>query len=316
VGVEVAKVVGGDGAEIVEHAPRQLDLVGDRIAVLGEHIGQYVAPVEQNRTHPGEVIETDLVDEDAVRLDAQQARHEALEADGDVAETNRPMTRVEQRTRDDPDGVREVDDPRIRACELAHPLGDSEHDGNSAHRLREAAGARRLLTDAPACERYGLVAEARLLAADPNLYEYKVCAVDGAVEIVGDLEPASVALALEHPPRHRADNLPALGIDVLENEVGDLEACKPRHQLGGIGRSSADDCDLHLLVIVLAGLRGSLAGVERCIPLKTRGRKRLITAVRRRPARLARANRCRGPARRSRATCTRRGRPSRRLPRA
>ena len=105
-------------------------------------------------------------------------RELALKADRDVAEPDRAVAGVEQRAGDDPDRVREVDDPRVRRGALAHALGDLEHDGHRAHRLGEAAGAGRLLADAAARERHRLVREARRLAADADLDEHEVGAVD------------------------------------------------------------------------------------------------------------------------------------------
>ena len=133
------------------------------------------------------------------------------------------MARVEQRAGDDPDRVREVDDPRVRGGELPHALGDLEHDGHGAQRLREAAGAGGLLADAAAGERHRLVREPRRLAADPDLDEDEVGAVEGAVELAGDLERAVEALALEHPRGEPADDVPPLGVDVVEDELPDAD---------------------------------------------------------------------------------------------
>ena len=76
---------------------------------------EHVAPVEVHRPDPRQVVETDLVDDDLRRLDAEMTRERALEADRDVAEADGAMPGIEQRARDDPDRVREVDDPRVRA---------------------------------------------------------------------------------------------------------------------------------------------------------------------------------------------------------
>ena len=111
-----------------------------------------------------------------------RARH-ALEPDRDVAEPDRAVARIEERPRDDPDGVREVDDPGAVGRELARPVGDREDNGNRAQRLRQAARAGRLLADAAARERDRLVGEPRLLAADADLDEDEVGAVEGAVEV-------------------------------------------------------------------------------------------------------------------------------------
>ena len=94
------------------------------------------------------------------------------------------MPGVEQRARDDPDRVGEVDDPGVGPGELADPLGDLEHDRHGAHRLRETARAGRLLADAAARKRGGLVLQARRLAADPDLDEDEVGVLDRLVELV------------------------------------------------------------------------------------------------------------------------------------
>ena len=62
------------------------------------------------------MVEAHLVDDDALRRDAEQRRETALEPDRDVAEADGAMPCVEQRARDDADRVREVDDPRVRAA--------------------------------------------------------------------------------------------------------------------------------------------------------------------------------------------------------
>ena len=130
-------------------------------------------------------------------------------------------------------------------CERAHALGDLEHDRDRAHRLGEASRAGRLLPDAAARERRGLVAQPRLLAADPDLDQDVVGALDRRVEIAGHLEPAREALPREHPPRHASDDLAPLGIDVLEHELVDVEARQPGDELRRVGGAPADDRDLH-----------------------------------------------------------------------
>ena len=112
-----------------------------------------------------------------------------LVADRDVAETDGAVAVVEQRPGDDPDRIREVDDPGAVGSALAHAVGDLEHDRNRAQRLAETARRR----SSPArCSRTRAARsrpKARLLPADPDLDQDEVGAVDRAVEIVGDLEP-------------------------------------------------------------------------------------------------------------------------------
>ena len=158
---------------------------------VGEELRQDVASVDADRADPRQVVEADLVDGDAVGFDPEHAGDRTLEADGDVAQADGAVAGVEERARDDADGIREVDDPRAGRRTLGDPLGDLEHDGNGAHRLREAAGAGRLLADAPARKRDRLVAQARGLAADADLEEDEVGSVDRAVEVAGAHELAA-----------------------------------------------------------------------------------------------------------------------------
>src|SRR5207245_3832003 len=103
-------------------------------------------------------------------------------------------------------------------------LGAVQTHRAGAHRLREAAPPGRLLPDAAARERRGLVAQARFLSAHPDLDQDVVGAFNGRVEIAGHFEPALETLAREHPLRHAADDLATLGVDVLEDELADVEA--------------------------------------------------------------------------------------------
>ena len=143
-----------------------------------EECRQHVVVVDEDATDPRQVIEADLIDDDALRRELEHARDRALETDRDVAEADRAMAVVEQRARDDADRVREVDDPRVGGRALANALGDLEHDGHRSQRLGEASGAGRLLADAAAGEGYRLVGEPRRLAPDPNLDEHEVRPVE------------------------------------------------------------------------------------------------------------------------------------------
>ncbi len=128
-------------------------------------------------------------------------------------------------------------------------LGDLEHDRDGAQRLRQAAGAGRLLADAAAGERHGLVREPRLLAADADLDEDEVGAFDSAVEVVRDDELPLEALPLEHPRCHLTDDPAPLGVDVVQDELVDVDPGslprQPGDELGRVGRAAADDRDLH-----------------------------------------------------------------------
>ena len=84
------------------------------VDVAGEQLGQPVDPVHQGRALPGQVVEPDVVQLHPVGLHPEIVGEAALEADGDVAETDRTVTCLQQRPGDDADRVGEVDDPRVR----------------------------------------------------------------------------------------------------------------------------------------------------------------------------------------------------------
>ncbi len=110
------------------------------------------------------------------------------------------------------------------AAHARHALRDAEDDRNRPQRLAESAGAGRLLADAPARQRHGLVGEARILPADPDLDEDEVRPVDRAIEMVSRRQPAREALSLEHSRGQSADDLAPLRIDVVEHELTDVDA--------------------------------------------------------------------------------------------
>ncbi len=159
------------------------------------------------------------------------------------------MARVEERAGHDSDRVREVDDPGVVRGELADAFRDPEDDGDRPHRLGEPAGACRLLPDAAARQRHGLVREPRLLAADADLDEDEVGAFDSAVEVVRDDELSLETVPLEHARGEAAHDLPAISVDVLQHELAHGKpfalAGEPADELGGVGGAAADDCDLH-----------------------------------------------------------------------
>ena len=209
--------------------------------MVRKELRQDVGAVEAHGADPCQVVQPDLVYIDAFRRDVELGRERALEADRDVAQADGAVAGVEQRSRDDPDRVGEVDDPRVRR----RALGDLEHDGDGAHRLGEAPCARRLLTDAAAAKRHRLVAEPRRLAADTDLDEDEGGAVESAVEVRRPHEGAAVFLAREHALRQAADDLEPLRVDVVERELVHRQLRQVRDELGRVGRAGADDGELH-----------------------------------------------------------------------
>ncbi len=217
--------------------------------MLGEQPWQHIFAVDDDGPDPREVVEPHLVDEHTPRIEPEPAGEPALKADRHVAEPDCPVAGVEQGAGDDADGVGEVDDPCVRRRIGSHALRDLEHDGDRAQRLREAAGARRLLSDAAAAQRRGLVDKSCLLPADPDLEEDEVGPLDSAVEIVRHGQPTAVALLLEHALGHPADDPAPFGVDVVQHELAHGKplplARDTRDELGRVRRPGAYNRDLH-----------------------------------------------------------------------
>jgi len=137
------------------------------------------------------------------------------------------------------------DDPGPRLGPRGNALCELEHDRNRPHRLGEAAGARRLLADAAAAQRHGLVAEPRLLTADADLCEHERRTVEGGVELGRAENAPRKPVALEHPGSECANDLEPLGVDVVQCELVHVEPRKLRDELGRVRRACADHGELH-----------------------------------------------------------------------
>ena len=85
------------------------------------------------------MIEPDVLELDAVRGDAEMLGERSLDVDGDVAQADGSMAGVDERLRDDPDRVREVDDPGTGCASPPGELGELEDQRNGPERLGEAS---------------------------------------------------------------------------------------------------------------------------------------------------------------------------------
>ncbi len=94
------------------------------------------------------------------------------------------MAVVQERLRHESGGVGEVDEPRAGSAAPRRLLGQLEDDRHGAERLRESSRAGGLLADEtePAGDR--LVGQASGLAADPELHDHEVCALQGLVPAI------------------------------------------------------------------------------------------------------------------------------------
>ena len=169
------------------------------------------------------MVEPDLVDENTLRLDAEEPRELPLEPDRDVAQTDRAMTGVQQRPGDDADRVREVDDPRAVRGPLARAFGDFEHYRHRAHRLREPTAP---VVSCPMQPHASGIVSSRGRAAWPPT---RICTSTKSapsiarVEVAREQEVAVESLPVVDPRRHPAHDLEPLRVDVLQRQLADAE---------------------------------------------------------------------------------------------
>ena len=243
--VVVAQVVRGQRSE----RPDELERHADHLGALVEHLGQPVDAVDPDRPLPGQMVQADVVELDALGFDAEGLGEVALEADRHVAQADRTVALVEQRLGDDADRVREVDDPGARRRAPIRRRRELEDDRDGPESLGEPACPRRLLAHQaePAGDR--LVPKSSGLTADPQLDEDEVGAVERRIPVQGLGESTAPALAGEHPTGHAGDDAEPLRIAVEEHELVDRQTGRPCRdafdQLGGVGAAASDDHDPH-----------------------------------------------------------------------
>ena len=218
------EVVRGQRAERPDQLGGGPALIGQLVGVVGDQLGQAIDAVDPDRPDPGQVVEPDVLELDPVRGHAEAGRHPALDPDRHVAQPDRPVAGIEQRLGDDPDRVREVDDPGVGRAPTVDVLGERQDHGHGPKRLGEATRPNRLLADAaePVGER--LVGEPGGLAPDPELDEDERRPVDRGVPVGRRGQPAGPAVATEDALGQPGDDREPLGIDVVERELVDRQA--------------------------------------------------------------------------------------------
>ena len=178
----------------------------------------------------------------------EQAGEAALEPDGGVAQPDGAVAVVEQGLGDDADRVGEVDEPGAGGAPAGGLLGQLEHHRDGAQGLGEAARPGRLLADAAELQRQGLVHQPHRLAADAQLHDHEVGAVDGVLAPAGLVQAAAPAGPGQHAPGQAAHHLEALGVDVEQHQLVDREPVVPAgqalDQLRGVGAAAPDHRDL------------------------------------------------------------------------
>ena len=159
------------------------------------------------------MVQPDVVEEDTFGRHVQELCELALESHRRVAQADGAMTVVEQGLHHDADRVGEVDQPgAIRGAPLGL-LRDVEHHRDRAQRFGETAGSGCLLADAAELEGQRLVDQARCLAADPQLDDDEVGAVQRPLAVLGDDEPTRPFVLLEDAARQPADDVEPLVVD-------------------------------------------------------------------------------------------------------
>ena len=158
------------------------------------------------------------------------------------------MLPVEQRLRDDADRVGEVHDPGVRRGARPREIRQLEDDGNGAQGLREAARTGGFLPDVAEARRNRLVEQTCSLAADPQLDDDEVGAVQGRIAVERGRQETAPAAPLEDPSGKAADDPQPFRIDIQEDEFLHRQAVlpgdEPFDQLRGVRAATADHGDL------------------------------------------------------------------------
>jgi hypothetical protein len=199
--VVVAQVVRGHGAKAPQGLEREPDVRGDRRPVDVEQLRQAILAVHAHGTDPAQVVQADVLELNALGIDAEACGQAALERDRHVAQTDRPVPGVEERLGHDPHRVGEIHDPCAGGRSARRELRQLEDHRNGAQRLRESAGPGRLLADGVEAEGERLIDQAGGLTADTQLHEHEAGAVDRGGGIVGIGQASGPADVIEHPPR-------------------------------------------------------------------------------------------------------------------
>ena len=227
---------------------REPDVRGDLACGSLDELWEAVFAVHVHRPLPGQMVQPDVVEGDALRPDVQKLRELALESHRRVAQADRPMAVVEQGLHHDADRVGEVDQPRAASAAPLGLLGDVEHYGDRAQGFGESSRAGCLLSDAAELEWQRLVNKAGGLAADPELDDDEAGAVQRPLTVPRDDERARPFVLLENAPRQPPDHLEPLVVDVVQDELVDRQAVASRvesfDQLRRVCAAAADDCNL------------------------------------------------------------------------
>ena len=159
------------------------------------------------------------------------------------------MALIEQRLHDDAHRIGEIDHPGVLRATARRFLGELENHRDGAERFGETPRTGCLLTDASELERQSLIHQSGSLAADAQLDDHKVRAIEGSVAISSqDQVPGPLSLC-ENAPGEPTYDFEAFGVDVVQDQLIDGQALatsqKSLDELRRVGAAAADDRYLH-----------------------------------------------------------------------
>ena len=186
-----------------------------------------------------------MLDRHLVGIDTEIVPEPSLGPDGDVAQAHGPVALVEQGLRHDPHRVGEVDQPRAGVGPGRHLLGQAEDDRHRPQRLGQPAGADGLLAQAPVADGKRLVDVAGRLAADAQLHDDEVGALEGGVRVgrrrEGPAPSTRAQDALGEPTDDVAPHVARVEQDEVVDDHPVLQIAQAVDELGGVGAPAADD---------------------------------------------------------------------------
>ncbi len=190
-----------------------------------------------------------MVEDHRGRIHAQETGEAALEADRHVAQPDRPVAGVEQARVTMPTGLVKSMIHAPGLARLRIRSATSSTTGTVRSALPSPPAPVVSWPTQPHAERKRLVADPRLLPADPQLDHRGVGVGDAGVQVGRPGHLAGMAVMAEDPGRERADDLQPVGGRVDQHEFGDhrAEPGEAVDQFRRIGGSAADNCDFHPL---------------------------------------------------------------------
>ena len=216
---------------LVRDHPDRLEPLGPEQAALleglqplgvREQLREQVAAAVDHRAQPAQVVDAEVVEPELLRRQPDSVGNPVAEAGRAVADADHAVAQhPPQRLGDQPGGVGEVDEERVRRV-LDNLLGDRHHGRDRSQREREASRAGGLLADHAAVDRDPLVLQPALEAADP----------DRAVDDVRALH--RIAQVGGHPV---ADRRAELAIDAVQHGRDAAEARSRRRRTARSRRS-------------------------------------------------------------------------------